>query len=361
MEYLMLNTGPLARQTKIDYLRRQVKIQRSEAVARTHDVSSALWECLHTFYPIAEFLAPIEVIGLAKLHKNFKLDKRMIEWYKWQFEKNIYDLMKSKGHPIIAQLMSTIPRPWPFVISGSIVLQALLSEKWESYDIDVYGNSDGLNELEKILRDNCYVCLLNPDSEDQYIQLEAAKLIKKVTDWHNYVRTSSNNYMVPCCVQIIELRDLIKNPADCVNSFDLSVVKNSWNGTDIFINDYESLLSRTAIVSEHIEFIVGAMGNGCGSFAGAFERLYQLQRNAILSIKFDRMNLNSSHAAVVSLFDRIFSRFLKYSKRGFLIHSIKRNWNLRDINTILDRLRRSPSAKKRWALFRQVKEIENLT
>ena len=103
------------------------------------------------------------------------------------------------------------------------------------------------------------------------------------------------------------------------------------------------------------------MGNGCGSFAGAFERIHQLQRKSILSIKFDRMNLNSSHAAVVTLFDRIFSRFLKYAKRGFLIHSVKRNWSIRDINTILDRLRRSPSAKKRWALFRQVQEIGNLT
>lgn len=355
------NAGPIARVIKIDYLRRQVIIQRSKAEARTHDVSQPIWECLHTFYPIAEFLAPIEVIGLAKLHRNFKLDKRMKKWLILQFEKNINDLMKTKGHPMLGQLMSNIPKPWPFVISGSIVLQALLSEKWESYDIDVYGNRDNLNELEMILRNSCYVSLYNPDLEDQYIQLAATNSIKKILDWHNCLRTKSNNFMDPCSLQIIELSDHIENSTDCVNSFDLSVVKSTWNGESIFINDYESLLSRTAVISEHIEFIIDAMGNGCGSFAGAFDRLHELQKKGMLSIKYDRMNLNSSHAAVVSLFERIFSRFLKYSSRGFVIHSIKRNWKIRDIKTILDRLRRSPTTKKKWALLKQIQKHSEQT
>ena len=137
MQLLVLYPGPVAKQLRLNYLTNKVKIQQSQAIARTHGNSTALWECLYTFYPIAEFLSPIEIIGLAYLHKNFKLDKRMKEWYTSLFEMNVEDLMVAKGHPLLTGLLTTIPKPWPFVISGSIVLQALLSETWESYDIDI--------------------------------------------------------------------------------------------------------------------------------------------------------------------------------------------------------------------------------
>ena len=363
MEYLLVKVGPIARQIKRDYLRSQVIIHRRlQAIERTHDNSTALWECLYTFYPIAEFLSPIEIIGLAYLHKNFKLDKRMKEWYTSLFEMNVEDLMVAKGHPLLTGLLTTIPKPWPFVISGSIVLQALLSETWESYDIDIYGRRDGLLELQGLLRENSYLSHYNPETEDRYIQLEALNSIKEVIDWYNLVcQVSSKLVIHACIIQIIELTDHIEDASDCVKAFDLSVVKNSWNGTSILIDDYKSLLSKTSNVSEHIELIVDAMGNGCGSFAGAFERIYQLQRQAVLSINLDRMNLEFSHAAVVSFFDKIISRFLKYARRGFVIKSMGKIWEINDMNLVLTRLRKSPTTKKRWALFNQIKQLKQQT
>jgi len=75
MEHLVRIPGPVARQIKIEYQRKTVIIQHGlQTIERTHDSSTALWECLYTFYPIAEFLSPIEVIGLTFLNKQFKLD-----------------------------------------------------------------------------------------------------------------------------------------------------------------------------------------------------------------------------------------------------------------------------------------------
>jgi hypothetical protein len=360
MEHLVRIPGPIARQIRIEYQRKTVIIQHGlQTIERTHDSSTALWECLYTFYPIAEFLSPIEVIGLTFLNKQFKLDKRMKEWYLLLFKTNIVRLMEAKGHPLLAGILYTIPQPWPFVLSGSVVLQALLSETWDSYDIDIYGKEQGLSELENLLRENWYVSHYNPDTDDRYIQLEATKSIKEVMDWYNLVRTVNNKFFVRACVlQIIELSDHIERASDCVKAFDLSIVKNSWNGKTIYIHDYKALLSKTTNVSDNIELIVGAMGNGRGSFAGAFERIHSLQNNAILSINLERMNIEFSHAAIVSFFDKIFSRFKKYAKRGFIIQTNKRILEISDINTILDRLRKSPTTKKRWALLNQIKKLK---
>ena len=359
MQWLDLYPGPVAKELRLNYLTNKVKIQQSQAIARTHDNSTALWECLHTFYPIAEFLSPIEIIGLGYLNKDFKLDKRMKELYTSRFEMNVMKLIVAKGHPLLAEILTTISRPWPFVISGSIVLQALLSETWESYDIDLYGRKDELKKLEYLLRKNMYISFFNAETQDQYIQLEVTKSIKEVINWYNLARKEYNNLADRACiVQIIELNDHIEQAADCVQSFDLSVVKNSWNGITIYVDDYESLLSKASNVSDHIELIVDAMGNGCGSFAAAFERIHQLQRKEILNINLKRMNLVSSHAAVVNFFDKIFSRFLKYARRGFVIKSKGRIWETSEISLILTRLRKSPTTKKRWALFNQVRKLQ---
>ena len=356
MEHLLENVGPLARQIKIDYLSGKVIIKhRSQVIERTHDNSTALWECLYTFYPIAEFLSPIEVIGLAYLHKDFKLDKMMKKWCTMAFVKNIENLMTARGHPLLAEKLSTIPRPWPFVISGSLVLQALLSETWDSYDIDIYGKTDGLREVENLLRKNCYVSFFNPNTVDCYIQLETTKSMKKVMDWHNLSRNVIDR---ACTIQIIELSDHIECASDCVKDFDLSVVKNSWDGKTIYVDDYRSLLTRTSNVSEHIELIVGAIGNGCGSFAGAFDRIHELQSKAVLSINIERMNLELSHAAVTWFFEKIFLRFLKYARRGFEIQSKGRIWEIANISVILTRLRKSPTTKKRWALFNHIRKLQ---
>jgi hypothetical protein len=310
---------------------------------------------LYTFYPIAEFLSPIEVIGLAYLHKDFKLDKKMKKWCTMAFVKNMENLMTEKGHPMLAEQLSTIPRPWPFVISGSLVLQALLSETWVSYDIDIYAKTDGLREVENLLRENCYVSFFNPNTVDCYIQLETTKSMKKVMDWHNLSRNVIDR---ACTIQIIELNDHIECASDCVKDFDLSVVKNSWNGKTIYVDDYTSLLTRISNVSEHIELIVDAIGNGCGSFAGAFDRIHELQSKAVLSINIERMNLELSHAAVTWFFEKIFLRFLKYARRGFAIQSKGRIWEIANISVILSRLRKSPTTKKRWALFNQIRKLQ---
>jgi len=359
MECIIRKPGLLAQEMKIEYLCKQVRINRSNAFARTDDNSTALWEILYTFYPIAEFLAPIEVIGLAYLHKKFKLDKRMKKWYTMVFEMNMKDLLTAKGHPLLADQLNTIPKPWPFVISGSAVLQALLSESWPSYDIDIYGRTEAIIEVEKLLRENRYVSFYNPNTEDRYIQLEATKSIKRVMDWHNLERKMNNNSLDrPCIVQIIELRDHIDYASDCVKYFDLSVVKNSWNGKSIYVDEYKSLVTKTSNISEHIEIIINAMGNGCGSFAGAFNRIHQLQGKAVLTINLERMNIEYSYDAVTCFFHKIFIRFLKYARRGFIIQSKGKIWDIQNIELILSRLRKSPTTKKKWALFNQIRQLK---
>jgi hypothetical protein len=239
------------------------------------------------------------------------------------------------------------------VISGSIALQALLSVKWDKFDIDIYGDEDGTSAIQTLLSNTGYQNFyVRGDTNDVYIQIQATQTLKSVKDWYNYQR---NNHALPLStVQVIELTENIIQPAACVHSFDLDIVKNSWDGKLIRINNCSSLLQKTANVSKHIGQLLAAMGNVCGSLANPFKRLYELQKNRTLTIDLTKWNLSLSEDIIVNVFRKIFHRFLKYTKRGFTIKFDGKDWGTNNINLILSRLEKGRSNKQRAKLVNEI-------
>jgi hypothetical protein len=261
--------------------------------------------------------------------------------------------MRATGHSTLVKKLIQLPIPWPFVISGSIVLQALLSVKWERFDIDIFGKTLGVDLIQSLLEESSYQNFyVRGDTNDQYIIINASETLKAVKDWYNYQR---NDHALPLStVQVIELTENIIQPAACVHSFDLDIVKNSWDGKLIRINNCSSLLQKTANVSKHIGQLLAAMGNVCGSLANPFKRLYELQKNRTLTIDLTKWNLSLSEDIIVNVFRKIFHRFLKYTKRGFTIKFDEKDWGTNNINLILNRLEKGRSNKQRAKLVTEI-------
>lgn len=349
------DSGEIATIIRREYLSRQVLIPftRPELL----DSHRSVWRALYVFYPIAEFLSPVEVLNLTSIHRQL-INEETNSWIISRFKENLYGLMRASGHSALVKQLTILATPWPFVISGSIVLQALLSVKWDRFDIDIFGKIDGVDLIQSLLVESSYQNFyVRGDTTDRYIILHASQTLKAVKDWYNYQREREEHALPLSTVQVIELTDKIIAPAACVQSFDLNIVKNSWDGRRIRISNWSSLVQRRAKVSTHIERILAVMGNVCGSLANPFKRLYELQNDQILTIDLSVWNLSLSDDIIVSVFSKIFYRFLKYTKRGFTISCGGREWGEHDINVILNRLQRNRTNKQNAKLRSQILRV----
>jgi hypothetical protein len=354
--HVLAKPARVAREIRQEYLANKVRIPlcRPELCY----FQNSMWKAFHVLYPIAEFLSPVEILNLSHVHRTFKTPQTMNLMFR-QFKDNLYGLMRDSGHSALVQhLTMTSAKPWPFVVSGSIVLQSLLSVRWDKFDIDIYGKTDGVNLIQKFLSESSYQnSYIRGDTHDQYIVLQATDSLKAVKDWYNY--QSEQNTLPLSIVQIIELSDHITQPAACVHSFDLDIVKNSWNGKSLRIFDCLSLVQKTAKIADYIEQILGAMGNLSGSLANSFRRLYNLQKSRLLSIDLTLWNLSLSDDITSSVFTKIVSRFLKYAKRGFIIKGARKIWTLHDIIMILHRLGKSRTNMQRLNLISEILKISS--
>ena len=352
---VLAQPGKIAREIRQEYLADKVCIPKCRP--ELCQFQSSFWKVFYVFYPVAEFLSPVEILNLSTVHRYLRTPVT-VHFMIRQFKENLYGLMKATGHSALVQHLTATAKPWPFVVSGSIVLQALLSVRWDKYDIDIYGKADGVNVIQTYLSESSYQNFyVRGDTNDRYIILQATNSLKAVKDWYNYQR--EHNTLPTSTVQVIELTDDIMEPAACVHSFDLNIVKNSWNGRSLQIHDCSSLIQRTAVISDHIEQVLGAMGNLSGSLANSFRRLYELQKSNILSIDLTEWNLNLSDDIMVSLFTKLFSRFLKYARRGFTIKGAGRIWEFRDINLVLARLEKRKTSKQRSKLIREILRVHS--
>jgi len=339
-------TGPVADEIKRTYLATR-QSEEHELVKE-----STVLKCFYVFYPIAEFLSPIEVMNLTKVHSHLDT-KETTKWFIDRFKDNLYELMNNSGHRTLATNLKVLTKPWPFVISGSIALQALLSVKWDKFDIDIYGDEDGTSAIQTLLSNTGYQNFyVRGDTNDVYIQIQATQTLKSVKDWYNYI-PNVNEYP-RSTVQVIELLNTVQNPANCVDSFDLNIVKNSWNGQTVSINNSTTLIKRIATVSPHIAEILGTMGTLTGSLVKPFNRLYALQTNRILTINLNSWNLNHSDSIVVAIFAKIFNRFRKYAHRGFVIQCNGKTWGKTQINNILNRLYSERTTYQRSKLVKEI-------
>ena len=332
---LVTKPGPVAKEIRDVYNANQIEMQSKSNDQILYSESSGM-KSLILFYPIAEFLSPVEVIKLLTIHRHINQDRRVKSWIIYRFKNNLYELMNVSGHSALARNLKEYKHPWPFVISGSIVLQALLSDQWENYDIDIYGIPNSIGAIEILLVDAGYQNFnVRADTIEPYIALMASKAIKSVKDFYNY--SPVVNEQARSTVQVIELDDNNIDARFCVDAFDLDIVKNTWDGETLRINNFNSISNMTACVSPHIEHVIGAMGNACG-FVSSLVRLYELKQKGVLSIDLKSIQLSRLPIYVESVFDRIFRRFLKYAKRGFIIRTSLKDWTIREIAVIMNRL-----------------------
>ena len=86
---LVTNPGKVAREIRDVYIANQVEMQ-STPNERTISETSRM-KSMILFYPIAEFLSPLEVIKLSTIHRHLNQDNRVKRWIMYRFKNSLYE------------------------------------------------------------------------------------------------------------------------------------------------------------------------------------------------------------------------------------------------------------------------------
>jgi len=321
--FLVKNPGPIAKEIKLAYSK----------------LFKATKKTIFILLPIVQFitdnLSPIDLINWTftchQFHSNRYIQRSIIT----RFKQNLVSLLFQSGHFHVGQNLSYLLHPGLCVLSGSIVLQAILGVRWIGSDVDFYQlNTNPSTTVSTVYKAQVQVFLtscgytetsfvINLD-DSYYYFMSAANNIEIVND---YVLESVNS----CKVQVILMNPGIL-PESCVNHFDLDIVQNWYDGRVLHINSTLSITRRIAHVHPATEIVVHTIGKGTGSLVNIFLRLKQIHNDGLIHLNLENWNPFTAAQTLKSLFLRIFTRFEKYISRGFNIADGKNVW-VRDRNS----------------------------
>lgn len=140
------------------------------------------------------------------------------------------------------------------VVSGSSVIQAILSENWINSDLDIYINPDDLEAIRKKLTDSGYFENV-PEENNRGLPYGNMKVVK----FYKYRDIEAN-----CNVKYFDAGERVRDRVlkidivmtdipidDFVNNFDLDICRNSFDGTTLKIGNIDSVLNKTAKYSDN--------------------------------------------------------------------------------------------------------------
>jgi len=204
------------------------------------------------FERISKFLVGSYLNGVPELVKLSRTSKYMHDtFYRKKFVKlilyrNLASLLLVFEIDIAA--FKDVMESTEAIISGSIVLQSFIGEKWQDSDVDIYlpflGKTQRSNiVLKKYLDYLKNFILLKSKKKSKYINEQC-----KYTNEICYVRHIHEFYHRTTCnkVQLIYVsKSLLGSVQNIVRSFDLSIVANYFTGTHWRFYHSKNILTRT--------------------------------------------------------------------------------------------------------------------
>jgi len=328
--WIVKNPGPIAKEIRHNYfLSTDLQIRVS--------LKFCIIELLPVIRYISDYLSPIDLINLTKTCHTIHSDKGLYESILPSFYCNLIDLLNEGGHYDVSTYLPKLLVPGLSVLSGSIVLQAILGVRWENSDVDFYCHS-GLHGVvvHQFLEFFCYSRITHEAAlEDSYFSLmSSTNHILHVHDYFGNWKTSSSK------IQVIDL--CRSYPAEsCVEHFDLDIVQNWFNGKQLFIQSTMSITKKIAIVQHDTQLVSQTIGRATGSLVNVFLRLQKLHDDGLIYIGIQNWNPENAGRILKSVFLRIFSRYKKYISRGFYVDDKKYLWDGDNVEIMFRRLRRN--------------------
>ena len=327
---------------------------------------------------ILSFLAPIQLITLSKTCKKF----RKLFTHKYilnKFRCNLDELVRKAGFTEISKQTdreagyTSVLKPRKCILSGSIVLQAILGEEWIGSDIDMYvttkdivrvrhklfrkmnyffgiwPRNDLINKSSSTFSPSCFYLLSISGTVLKSVELWESSEPKDVK-WQTARDELSNQINHPFnmpegrtrnssgCLQVMLLKDDITNAEEGITAFDLDIVKNIWDGVTLSINNLESIATRRAIGSEYVNDMADAFGNVNDSTSDKFFRLKELEEEKeyfkLVRKNYSRWSTNLYKEGIKIVYQVLFSRLHKYSQRGFKIVLNNKEWSRHKLQEI---------------------------
>ena len=132
-------------------------------------------------------------------------------------------------------------------------------------------------------------------------------------------------------LQMMVLKDEFATAQVDIDKFDLDIVKNSWDGVTLEIHDYISIVSKVAHGSDYVQAMASAFGNTTDPTSDKYFRLQELEETGLIKIGGmdgwgSRGGRVSYKKGIKSIFNVLFGRLFKYSKRGFTIMLKGKEW-----------------------------------
>jgi len=333
---LVSNPGPIARDIRDAYLL-SIKMFPSLNVRKIS---------IDTLLPIIRFvtdnLSPIDLINWSISCRVFHSDLGLRRSIFYSFNHNLRLLLVQGGHSTFSSYLGKVLQPHVCVLSGSIVLQAILGVRWEGSDVDFYcvHKHDIRRPIEfpflyTVLDAIGYTCSsYEMDVENSYYYLTSAA--NNIDLIHDFVQDSIGSTKI----QVIDMKTSVV-PETCVENFDLDIVQNIFDGKVLHIKSIMSITRRLAVVHPGTRKVAHTIGKATGSLVNVFKRLLKLHIDGLIHINLENWNPFAVRHRIKSIFIRMFTRFEKYTTRGFLVDDGKNVWGRDNISVVIRRLRKN--------------------
>jgi len=325
---LLKNPGPIAKEIRQEFVK---ALQFQFFYIRVINI----YYLLPIIRFVTDYLSPIDLINLSASCLAFHFETGLQQSILPSFKRNISILLNEGGHFTVSRDLSQVLCPGTCVLSGSIVLQAILGVQWKGSDVDIYCLRDKPLSVHDFLLSRGY------DGFDQTMDFDESYYfmitsVMHIDNVHDYNLSSNTGTKI----QVIDMNPNI-SAESCVEHFDLDIVQNYFNGTELFVKSVVSLTNRYAKVQRHIQLVTKTIGKATGSLAHVLMRLLKLHSDGVVQLNLENWDPFSAPTILKSIFVKIFSRFQKYSLRGFLIADENYLWTKDNIRVVLMRLRKT--------------------
>jgi hypothetical protein len=180
---------------------------------------------------IFDYLRPIDLICIKTVNKKF-----------YDNIKYIIDIRYKKSHVFkgLSNNMSEFLNHFnnDCVISGSSVLQFLLNEKYDTFDIDIFVDKKNYQQIAR--------CLFL-----HYYKIQSVWNNNPYSKWNHYLQII--NFKKECVNQIhiqLIITNPLSSPLEIINNFDFDILKNYYDGKNIKICKPDFVLNKFNIIEK---------------------------------------------------------------------------------------------------------------
>ena len=295
--------------------------------------------------------APVDLIQLSRTCKKHHACGETRRAILHVFRANIGRIVQRCGYSELARRndpeggYTSLLQPSQCMISGSVVLQALTGEDWISSDIDMYVTSDAYDERvrEKMISEMGYISMALPytTDEDAYDQREfvgtamasgLSTILDAVETWESLepkamaveaerdrIYSESWNAGPTGMLQVIKLKPHVATAEEGTSTFDMDIVKNTWDGTTLHVSAFDAVVTRTAQCTTSVCDMLTAFGDVDDPTAVKVSRLLALLNRGDKVPVQHLFRRGDSKTGIKKVFSAIFRRLIKYSRRGYRI------------------------------------------